>query len=447
MATSAKAQSTTNGQVLQAMVNDGHINFADYSLEYPDRIDEWTQEQIASVADRWLSYPANRIAITEALQGLITEESVNSMVWENPLAEFEGPDFPYGETERETYVNFAQGYRYNPFASVGDAFRIYRAYVTAVYHHVNWEMQYAVTISRKDLRKAFFNQYGFQRLIEAKINSLRGGYNWDSYITALELVEIAATAGHMYTVNVPAVTNEATALSFLVELKAYAKEFETPDLLFNPAGATSFTERGGANLVLITTARIFALIDVYARSKAFNAGFLDNPARRIIIQRFNNTAIQAAMMDIRWWHIRKQDEDIDEQHNAAAGYTNHFLTGIKMVSYSPFYPAVVFTTATSTVTGVTVTGGTVEQGGEIMATVTVTGTNAYQNYELELTGQTSAKTVLVPFTNVVVVGDDELATELTLTATSRVDTSITGTGTITVTPATRRSNRLGLGGK
>lgn len=421
----------------------------DYSLDFPDRIDEYTQEQIANIADDWLRVKANRVAIDEALVGVISEQTVTSLTFTNPLAEVEQADFPYGETEQEIYINFAKGYRYNPFASVADAFNIYRSYILTAYHHVNWEMQYAVTISRKELRKAFLTQYGFQSLIDAKIASLRSGYQWDSFITTKELIESAIESGHVYTVQVTNVTDRDSALALLVELQDYATLMSYPNTSFNPAGATSFTQDTG-NLVLITTSRINALLRVWARSSAYHIEQLNNEARQISIDRFRNPAIVAFLCDIRWFHIRTQDGDLDDQKNAAAGYINMFLTGIKMVSYSPMYPAVAFVTFESTQTGITIGNATVPQGGEVTLEVEVTGTNPRQTYDLELTGATSQRTGIVPGTPKLFVGYDELATTLTVTAKAREADDVTSTATITVTPVATTNQigaRLNLGGK
>lgn len=427
---------TPNALFMQALADE-------YSLDFPDRIDELSQRQFEEIANGWFNIPGTRIAITEALHGLITEQTVDYDTWENPLKDFERDQFRFGETEQEIFVNFAKGYRYNPFASVSDAFAIYRAHVLVAYHHINWEPQYAVTISTQELRKAVFSEYGLQRLTEAKIASIRSGYNWDSYIITKQLVDIAYEQGHIYPVHVDPVIDRDTADSMLVELQYYAALTAEPEPLFNVAGATSHTQNSD-NLVLIMTARVAAQIGVRARANAFNEGYLNNRARQIVVTRFQNPAIQAVLVDMRWWHIRMQDEEMSEQYNAAALYRNHFLTAKKMVSYSPFYTNIVFTTDTvQEATAIAITGPTsAMQGTQVSMDVTVTGATAdgtvsLNTYDLELEGAKSAKTTLIPGTTTVLIGDDETATTLTVVATLRQNDEITASASITVTENSR----------
>lgn len=430
-------KNTTNAMLLEALAND-------YSLSYGDRIDEYTQDVIADIATNWMNNPTNYAAFNEALVGLITEQTIHADGFENPLAELELDEFSFGETEQEIYVNFAKGYRYNPFASVSDAFAVYRAYILNIYHHVNWRRQYAVSVDRVDIRRALFNNYGLQTLIEAKIQSLRGGYNWDSYISAKELVVSAYDAGMIYPVTVPEVADEATALALLVEIQDYATLLLEPNPQFNIVGSTASTPNT-RDLVLIVKSRVNALLKVYAKAHAYNIEQLDNRARQIVVSTFNsNTSLQAILVDARWFHIRNQYEEITIQHNAAAIYDNHFLTGIKMMSYSGIFPIIAFTTDQVETATMTIADGTAQTGTRYEIQVTVTGSVtegqiSLNTYDLYIEGQKSAQTVLVPGTPIIMIGDDEKASEITVTGFLRSDQEQQSpvTATITISQSTR----------
>ena len=113
---------------------------------------------------------------------------------------------------------------------------------------------------------------------------------------------------------------------------------------------------------------------------------------------------------------------------------NFFLHDWKVISYSPFRNAVVYTTQTPTITSVTVTPSTAQVGKgaqlQLSAEVKATGF-ANKKVSWNVTGASSDDTTITP-NGLLVVGSDETASSLTVKAISLADSSKSGSATITV---------------
>lgn len=414
------------------ILNVARAELSKYNIGYEDRIPVATQKNIQEIYQRFSEEPRVRNQLATALIGLIGKQTINTDVWVNPFEEVKKSPMRFGMTEQEIFVNMAKGRGYDPLAGADRAFAIYRAYVMAVYHHVNHEEQYAVTVSWDDLRTSFLTENGLQSLTQAKIQSLTTGANWDEYLVSKALIDSAWNAGVLYPVKTTRPIDNESTLNFLTDLQEYAGLVKFPLPQYNAAGATSSVQ-DVRNLVLITTPRVDALIKVRAQAWAFNERFLTDPTRKIIVDSFDDPDIIAVLVDIRWFNIRDHYRVVDQQHNGASHNTNHFLTVAGMYSYSPFFPAFVFAERDTSVTGITIADATVARGSETTLEIDVTGTNPLKTYDLELTGNFSVRTVIVPGTNILLVGQDETATTLQVKATSLYDSSLTATATITVT--------------
>ena len=103
-------------------------------------------------------------------------------------------------------------------------------------------------------------------------------------------------------------------------------------------------------------------------------------------------------------------------------------------SISPFEQAIAFTSAASTVTGVTVSPSSakVSAGQDITLTATVAGSGIYsRNVQWTMEGATKSGTVLTG-NRLHVASDEPSATAIKVTATSHQDSSKKATATITV---------------
>lgn len=420
------AAKATNVNILNAMRSE-------YELE--NRIPEATLDNLQNIFTSMMSYSQGRNTIIPSLLERIGLQTVDTSAWRNPLAMYKKDPMRYGMTHEETFVNMCKGKLYDPRESYEYAFQQYQSYIMSVFHKVNLNMQYPVTITYDNLRSAFLTEYGIRDMMSAKMESAVTGANWDEYNAMKSMIDTGYDAQILPAVTVPAVTDEASAKKLLTEIKAAVNEFRFPNPANNIAGATSASTP--YNLIWLTTPRVDAQISVEALAYAFNMDKAQVDVRTVIVDKFDNEAIQGVLMDVRFFNVRDQFREMSDQRLANILSWNYFYTMVEMVSASPFYPMRVFTTDTVATSSLSITASnaTYTAGEVVTIPATVTGgTGTYHqillSYSVE--GQTSKDTYILPGTNLLFTGADETGASLKVTITYRPDESVTKQ--ITVTP-------------
>lgn len=414
------ATKATNVNILNAMRSE-------YELE--NRIPEATLDNLQQIFTTMMSYSQGRNTVIPSLLERIGLQTVDTTAWRNPLAMYKKDPMRYGMTHEETFVNMCKGKMYDPRESYEYAFQQYQSYIMSVFHKVNLQMQYPVTITYDNLRSAFLSEYGIRDMMAAKMESALTGANWDEYNAMKGMIDTGYDQQILPAVTVPAVTDEASAKTLLTEIKAAVNEFRFPNTANNIAGATSASEP--YNLIWITTPRVDANISVEGLAYAFNMDKAQVDVRTVIVDKFDNAAIQGVLMDIRFFNVRDQFREMSDQRLANILSWNYFYTTVEMISASPFYPMRVFTTDTVATSSLSIAanGGNYTPGEVIAIPANVTGgTGTYHQKLLSwsVEGATSRDTYILPGTNQLYVGADETGA-LVVTITYRPDESVTKT--------------------
>lgn len=416
----------TNTNILRALREE-------LSFEVQNHLPAEISDNLQGVYDTILNYAPVRNEIVPSMINRIGMQTVDSIAWRNPLARFKKEPMRYGETHEETYVNMCKGRVYDSQADFKFAFQQYQSYIMSVFHNVNLEIQYPVTITYDNLRKAFTTEYGIRDMIIAKMESAITGANWDEYLAMRDLINVGYEKEVLPAVTVDTVTNEETAKKLLVEVKRAVGEFDFPLPENNTAGATSHAMP--SNLIWITTPNVNAHVSVDALAYAFHMDRADVEVQTVIVDKFSNPAIQGVLCDVRFFNVRDQFKEMTDQKLSNVLSWNYFYTQVEMVSASPFYPIRVFTTDTVVKKPtLAVTTGTYTAGQTQEVEVTVSGgTGTYHQNLVTLeveSGATSAKTYVIPGTHLLHTGGDETGT-IVLKAIYRPDESITKTANFT----------------
>lgn len=416
----------TNANILKAVKQE-------LSFEVQNHLPVEVSDNLQNVYDNILNYAPVRNEIVPSLINRIGMQTVDSIAWRNPLARFKKEPMRYGETHEETYVNMCKGHVYDSQTDFNYAFQQYQSYIMSVFHNVNLEIQYPVTVTYDNLRKAFTSEYGIRDMIMAKMESAITAANWDEYLAMRDLINVGYEKEVLPAVTVDAVVDEATAKKLLIEVKRAVGEFGFPLPENNTAGATSHAMP--YNLIWITTPNVNAQVSVDALAYAFHLDRAEVEVQTVIVDKFANTAIQGVLCDVRFFNVRDQFKEMTDQRLANVLSWNYFYTQVEMVSASPFYPIRVFTTDTVVETPtLSVTAGTYTAGQTQEVEVTVkggTGTYHQNLVTLEVdSGATSAKTYVIPGTHLLHTGADEAGT-IALKAIYRPNETITKTASFT----------------
>lgn len=416
----------TNKNILKAVKQE-------LSFEVQNHLPVEVSNNLQTVYDNILNFAPVRNEIVPSLINRIGMQTVDSIAWRNPLARFKKEPMRYGETHEETYVNMCKGRVYDSQADFKFAFQQYQSYIMSVFHNVNLEIQYPVTITYDNLRKAFTSEYGIRDMIMAKMESAITGANWDEYLAMRDLINVGYKKKVLPAVTVDAVVDEASTKKLLIEVKRAVGEFGFPLPENNPAGATSHAMP--SNLIWITTPEVNAQISVDALAYAFHMDKADVAVQTVIVDKFANSAIQGVLCDVRFFNVRDQFKEMSEQRLANVLSWNYFYTQVEMISASAFYPIRVFTTDTVVKDPtININTGTYTPGQTEEIKVTLTGgsgTYTPNLVTLEIdSGATSAKTYVIPGTHLLHTGVDETG-NIVVKAIYRPDETNSKKGSIT----------------
>lgn len=389
---------------------------------------------------------------------------INDKRWRSPWDEFtEKGELALGQTIRELYVDIANVYDYNEYKNDVDHFL--ENVVPNVYeymHELNYEKFYKTTTSDEELAMAFSQRGGLLRLIDKIIASLYEGYEYDKYIVEKYLLCRRILDG---TIAVQKL-NGQTARDQVAEMKATSDlmTFRKPN--YNPAGVRSFSAFANQFFILTTTfdgqMSVNVLATSYFRNDAMLKsnmavidGFDDHDKGRLIellgngYEDFTETELEelatipAVIIDRDFFQVYNYyyDTRATEFFNPESLRTNHWLHTKKVLSSSPFAPAVVFTTLTPSITSVSVSPSTatINQGQSLKMSAQVVNVG-FANKSVIWTALDSdgdpIEGVSIDATGLLKVGRDVAGdTTIVVKATSVYDNTKYGTASVS-TPET-----------
>ena len=293
--------------------------------------------------------------------------AVYTKTFNNPLAGLEGDRLPLGQFIEDVYVNpaKARGFDVNDFAGL---LQKYEAQVATQYLTVNSDLQYAVTVTREKIRNAFTSWDNLEAMITGMVNSLYNGAYITRYNQAKGLPLAAFENGAIKYEVITNPTDEATAKALIRKMRADYNKFQIPSTAYNAwqdkKGEGAFalkTWSDPQDIIVLISADIEALIDVEVLAAAFNMSKADF-GRVIVVDDFSQynddgtvavdgSMIKAMICDRSWFKIKTQDFAMDEFYNANSRCWNYYLNDVRMVNYSLFANAKVYTTAEPTPSG------------------------------------------------------------------------------------------------
>ena len=349
---------------------------------------------------------------------------------ENPLKRFKKGILEYGETVEEIFINIARAHEFDPNVAENEVFKREIPDVNAAFHRLNVKNFYKTTISNEQLRQAFLSTEGVSDLIARIVDSLYTGSEFDEFLIMKEMLADGINNGEFYAITVPEPTADK-AHEIVTTIKGISNKLEFMSNIYNPMGVVTHSKK--RNQILIVDAAFDAVIDVNVLASAFNMDKAEFMGQRILIDDFSDTTgVVAAIVDESWFMVFDNFIGFTENYNGQGLYWNYFYHVWKTYSKSPFANAVLFTTATNSITSVSVTPPTLTvakgQYGKFTANVVVTGTPSKL-----VTWSVNSDNSTIDNTGMLYVSPNETLSSLTVTATSVVNGTKTGTATVTVT--------------
>ena len=294
--------------------------------------------------------------------------AVYTKTFNNPLAQLEGERMPLGQFIENTYTNPSLKRGFNPLDFSGLLQR-YESQTAVEYLSVNSDLQFMVTVTREKIRNAFTSWSNLEDFVAAQVNSL---YN-SCYITRYNQTKgLPLAAFYKGAVKYEVITNptdEATAKNLIRKMRADYSKMQIPSTAYNAwqdvKGEDAFalkTWSDPQDIVVLLSADVEALVDVEVLAAAFNMSKADFLGRVIVVDDFSQynddgtvavdgSMIKAMICDKAWFKIKTQDFAMDEFYNANNRTWQYYLNDVRMVNYSLFANAKIYTTAEPTPSG------------------------------------------------------------------------------------------------
>ena len=419
------------------------------STIYHQYIPELTSDSdIGKLAQPVLSVPEVYNEFCNALINRIVYTQFLAKSFRNPFVVLEGDALPLGYAGQEVYVNPTKGRVYNAEDFAGLLVK-YAADVKVQYTQINMDVQYPVTFSRQQLKKAFTSWGDLETFIENLSNSLYNGAYIDEYNATKQLIAGAYKDNIAQVEVVSAISSEATAKAFVTKARELFLQFQTPSSSYNAwakvggEGRPVVTWTNPEDVVFIVRNDIRAYMDVNVLASAFNMDKAELLGNILTINDFDiyddegtkifdGSNIVGMIADKSWFRIRRQDMFMDSFYNANNRSIQYYLNNIKMYNMSLFANGVVLATSAPSVATTSVkfleTSPTVVDGSKIKLHIETTPFQA--NDTITFTSGTVGKATVEKIDNktVEVTGVDEGTSVITAS-----NGTVSGTVTVTVT--------------
>ena len=413
-----------------------------------------SKTDIGALAQPVLNYVNVRNDFMSMLINKIVATKFEVKYFKDPLQVLEGDEMPLGYATEDIYINPAKGRRMNVDDFAGLLAK-YEADIKVQYNHINMDLQYPVTVSYTQLKKAFTSWTSLEKFIDALSMSLYNGAYIDEFRFTKNLIGGAYLKNQVQYEVVSGVNTEANAKAFVTKMRELYLNMQMPSSKYNawnkvggegrPVETWSMPE----NLVFVIRNDILAYIDVNVLATAFNVNKTDLLGRILPVDNFSafdddgNEIFDGANIigfigDKSWFRIQRQDMFVEEFRNPNNRTHQIYLNLIKQYQYSlsangivvcTQAPSVKATSVTATPDTVTVVSGekaTVKVATEpITATATISASSSADSYATVTVGE-DGKTLEI-------TGVSAGSATVTVTATNSDNTKVTDTISVTVT--------------
>lgn len=324
------------------------------STTYQERIPEATQTNISEIQEV-MADPNQAVVTNEfitSLLNMIIKQVIHSKLFSDPLQALKKGKKPLGDTVEEIYVNFLKAKQYDPTGA--ELLNRNLPDVKTVFHRMNRQDKYKVTISPEELYKAFSSYDKLNSFISNIINSLYNSSELDEFILMKQLIKQAVDQNAVKVVYVDdPLLSESNGKSFIKTVKTISGLMSFPSSDFNAyldvqntdnVPLVTLSRKNEQVLILDTATDTSVNVDVLA--SIFNMSVAEfNDTRKIIIDAFPDTDIRGALVDEQFFQVWDDLVTFRDFENGEGLYRNYYLHIWQTLAYSPLVNAVVFKVA------------------------------------------------------------------------------------------------------
>ena len=353
---------TALNEIRETLVQDNSV----FQSQIPV-VEHYTSSQV---------YGQSLLALPSDLRNKFIQSLVNRIAYtkfqmdyfENPLRELANDELPLGAIGQDIYVNPARGRVYNIDDFAGLLAK-YESDVKAEYTEINFDVQYPVTIIRKELEKAFTTWGDFESFLMGISQSLYNGAYIDDYNYTRKLITNAyknnAVQMETFSFANASAPTKAELEALTERLRQAFLDFQAPSTAYNAwakvggYGKSIVSWSKPENIVVFVSNAMASILDVDVLANAFNIDKSSLLGRVYYVEdfdlvdddgsvQFDGSNIIALICDKRWFKIREKDMFMDEFYNANNRSWQSYLNVIKCFNYSLFANALMLVKALPT---------------------------------------------------------------------------------------------------
>ena len=313
------------------------------SQAYQDRVPVATRTNIAEVGEA-ITDLNNAVVYNEfvaTLANMIYAPMLIKKSWKNPLGKFKKGKKTFGDTVEEVYNNFIKA---QTFDQTGAGLLTRNLPDTkTVFHRMNRQDSYVLTISPEALAKAFKSYEGVSEYIQSIFTSINNSAELDEYVIMRELLAEAYNSGAMKAVAIAdPQASEANAKAFIKAVKTVSGDMTFPNSNWNGyldvqsednKPIVTFSGRDEQILLIDNATDVACDVDVLAY--AFGRDLLRfNTEVKQIVDAFPIEGMVACLVDKNFFQVYDDLFTFREFENGLGLYKNEILHVWQTVGYS-----------------------------------------------------------------------------------------------------------------
>ena len=316
-----------------------------------------TRSNISSYATPILEISSLRNMFVNTLVQRIGFEFIHNKRYNNPLARFKKGSTPLGGIVEEIGTNpvesqgfSSDGYIRTPDGQVLTPLNRRTPDTKVLYHTINREDQYPISISRQQLQTAFVSWEKLDDFISSVMSAMYSGDSIDEFIYTKNLIDAGVTKDMLVTRTIAnPTTSKENAENFVRQMNIVSSKMCFPSTKYN-----KYIEQEGAEgkayktwsdkerQVIILSTEVLQTINISVLSQAFHMSQADFRNAVVEIDEFDNPAILGVVCDESLLQIYDNLFEVSEQQNAQGLFFTYFLTHFETLSLSMLSNAVVF---------------------------------------------------------------------------------------------------------
>ena len=351
--------------------------------DFQQRVPDPTIAGVKATMDA-LFQPMNAMYFNQFLDILINRIGftyIRQQAYKNPLSVFKGTKLSYGSTIQEIAPKWIKAHSYDDEDET--LLKLHRPEAEVWYHSQNRRDQYSISVNVDELRTAFTEETGLNKLVASIMTTPQNSDEYDEFLIMKQLIAEYENRWGFYKHHLSAApTDDQTGKELLTALQTYGGKLQFPSSVYSGTTIPVFAKP--EELVLLVTPETQASLNVNTLAALFNVDLAKVSYRTVIVDEFPIPNAVALLTTEDFFVCSDTLYNTTSFWNPQTLTTNYYLNHWGVYSVSPFVPAILFTTDDATVTPTitqTVSGITIEAEKETMKagesqqlTVKLTGT-------------------------------------------------------------------------